>query len=99
VASAVLAYGALAGRGPSGRAAERPSAAAFEAGERLRSLATELDTTPARLAIAFALSNPEVTSVLFGASRPEQVVDNVGSVEVLARLGEGVLAELRRIGA
>ena len=103
VASAVLGYGALTGRGRTGRAADVPDnpvwQRAFEAGGQLRYLAAELDTTPVRLAIAFALSSPRVATVLFGASRPEQVAENVGAVELLARLGEDELAELRSIGA
>ena len=103
VASAVLAFGALTGRGRTGRAAELPDdptwQKAFEVGGRLRYLAAELDATPVQLAIAFTLANPRVASVLFGASTPEQVRENVGAVEVLARLGEDELSELRSIGA
>ena len=58
-----------------------------------------LDTSPVRLAIAFALSNPHVAAVLFGASRPEQVVENVGALELLERLGEDELAEVRALAA
>jgi aryl-alcohol dehydrogenase-like predicted oxidoreductase len=103
VASAVLAYGAPTGRGRTGRAADVPDdptwQKAFGAGDRLRYLAAELDTTPVRLAIAFALANPVVASVLFGASAPEQVRENVGALELLARLGEAELSELRSVGA
>ncbi|TML18689.1 MAG: aldo/keto reductase [Actinobacteria bacterium] len=103
VASAVLGFGALTGRGRTGRAAETPDTAdwqrMFEVGERLRFLAAELDTSPVRLAIAFALSNPHVAAVLFGASRPEQVVENVGALELLERLGEDELAEVRALAA
>jgi L-glyceraldehyde 3-phosphate reductase len=102
VASAVLASGALTGRGRTGRAAtvsDDPRwRLAFEIGDQLRYLAAELDTTPVRLAIAFALANPHVATVLFGASKPEQVWENVGAVELLARLSEAELAELRGLG-
>jgi aryl-alcohol dehydrogenase-like predicted oxidoreductase len=99
VASAVLAFGALTGRGATGRAAERPNARALAVAEELRPLATRFETTPARLAIAFALAHPLVASVLFGASSPEQVAENVGAVELLDRLSAAELAELRSIGA
>ena len=99
----MLGFGALTGRGRTGRAAETPDTAdwqrMFEVGERLRFLAAELDTSPVRLAIAFALSNPHVAAVLFGASRPEQVVENVGALELLERLGEDELAEVRALAA
>jgi L-glyceraldehyde 3-phosphate reductase len=107
VASAVLAYGALTGKyvtaGASGRiAAERDSPRfrrALAAGERLRSLSAELDTTPARLALAFALSNPRVSSVLFGATTPEQVAENAGAAELLEMMTEEKLARLSALGA
>jgi aryl-alcohol dehydrogenase-like predicted oxidoreductase len=102
VASACLAFGALTGRGRTGRAAEAPDnptwQQAFAVGDRLRYVAAELDTTPVRLAIAFALANRHVTSVLFGASKPEQVRENAGALELLERLSEEELAELKNLG-
>jgi aryl-alcohol dehydrogenase-like predicted oxidoreductase len=106
VASWVLAGGVLTGKyaasGATGRMAGaldeprvRPALAAVE---RLRALAAEAGTTPAALAIAFALARPEVATVLFGATSPEQVTENVRAVDVLAGLHEARLAELRRIG-
>jgi aryl-alcohol dehydrogenase-like predicted oxidoreductase len=103
VASATLAFGALSGRGRIGRSADVPDELfwqrAFEVGDQLRYLAAELNTTPARLAIAFTLANPGVTTALFGASRPEQVHENAGALELLARMGDTELATLRAIGA
>jgi aryl-alcohol dehydrogenase-like predicted oxidoreductase len=103
VASAVLASGALTGRGRTGRAAELPDRPtwqrAFEIGERLRVLAARLEATPGQLAIAFALANPRVATVLFGARKPEQIYENVGAVDLLARLSDSELAELRSLGA
>ena len=61
---------------------------------RLRHLADELGTTAARLAVAFALSNPLVTSVLFGATSPAQVADDVGALELYERLTEDDLRSL-----
>jgi aryl-alcohol dehydrogenase-like predicted oxidoreductase len=103
VASEVLARGALTGRGRSGRAAEagesRRLQGAFALADGLRALASELDTTPTRLALAFALAHPRVASALFGASRPEQVRENAGAAELLGRMGEAELARLRALGA
>jgi aryl-alcohol dehydrogenase-like predicted oxidoreductase len=103
VASEVLARGALTGRGRSGRAAEEAESPrlhrAFELGNELRYLATELETTPVRLAIVLTLANPRVATALFGASRPEQVRENAGALDLLARMGERELTELRAIGA
>lgn len=103
VASAALAGGALTGKyatsGADGRLAgelaDPRRKKAFQVGERLRRLADELGTTPSRLAIAFALSNPRIASVLFGATSPEQVAENVGALDALASLEPGALAQLR----
>jgi aryl-alcohol dehydrogenase-like predicted oxidoreductase len=103
VASAVLAFGALTGRGRTGRAGKVPDdpfwQKAFEVGDALRYLAAELDTSAVRLAIAFALANPRVATVLFGASRPDQVRENVGALELFQRLTDAELDELRSLAA
>lgn len=61
-------------------------------------LASELGVSPASLAVAFALANPRLATVLFGATQPEQIVENLRAVEVAASLSEAHLAELRAIG-
>jgi len=99
VSSATLAWGALTGRGRTGRAAERPLTEAHTAAEQLRELAAALHATPACLALAFALANPLVATVLFGASRPEQVAQNAGAVELLGRLSADERARLQASGA
>jgi aryl-alcohol dehydrogenase-like predicted oxidoreductase len=106
VASWALAGGALTGKYAAARsegrmAAEldRPSLQpALSAAQPLRDLADRMGTTSAALALAFTLANPRVATVLFGATRPEQVQENVRATRVLARLGEAELADLRRIG-
>jgi aryl-alcohol dehydrogenase-like predicted oxidoreductase len=54
----------------------------------LRPIADELGLTMAQLAVAWVLQNPNVASAIIGASRPEQVVDNVqaSGVEIPAEL-------------
>jgi aryl-alcohol dehydrogenase-like predicted oxidoreductase len=48
----------------------------------LVALAGDLDVSPARLALAWCLRTSSVASVIVGATRPEQVVDNVGAADV-----------------
>jgi aryl-alcohol dehydrogenase-like predicted oxidoreductase len=106
VASAVLAYGALTGKyaapGAAGRIAgelDNPDLQpALQAAGPLRELAERLGTAPAGLAVAFALAGPHVASVLFGATSPEQIAENVQAVELLERLSALELAQLREIG-
>jgi aryl-alcohol dehydrogenase-like predicted oxidoreductase len=45
-------------------------------------LAKEAGTTPARLALAWVLSRPGIASAIFGATRVEQVEENVAAVDV-----------------
>ena len=44
----------------------------------------------AQLAIAWCAANPNVSSVITGASRPEQVEENMASLEVLEALDDEV---------
>lgn len=55
-------------------------------------LAEELDLTPAQLAVAWVLQNPQVAGAIIGASRPSQVVENAAAsgvelpVDVMQRI-------------
>jgi aryl-alcohol dehydrogenase-like predicted oxidoreductase len=106
VASYVLLGGVLTGkypRGESRRMDTRFKAPGAEAGKRvvpaLVALAADIGTTPASLAIAFALANPRLATVLFGATRPEQIAENLAAVSIAESLDSTQLAELRAIGA
>ena len=49
---------------------------------RLRDIAAAHGCTPAQLAIAWVLQNPNVSSAIVGATRPEQLADNVKAAGV-----------------
>ena len=55
---------------------------------RFIEIAESLDCTPAQLAIAWCATNPDVSTVITGASRVEQVRENLGALEVMGRLDE-----------
>jgi aryl-alcohol dehydrogenase-like predicted oxidoreductase len=101
VASASLAGGALSGRyaqaGAPGRLADGVDQPTAATARRLGELARRLGTSAAALAFAFALDGPGVASVLFGASRPEQVADNVAAAALLARITAAERAELQAL--
>jgi L-glyceraldehyde 3-phosphate reductase len=107
VASYVLFGGVLTGKydhdPADGRAAgtlDDPKVAhGVVVGRRLAALADSAGVTPARLAFAFALAAPSVASVLFGATRPEQVEENVSALDLVDHLNEPTWRELRWIGA
>ena len=71
--------------------------------QELRPVADELGITPAQLALAWVLREPNVASAIVGASRPEQVADNASAsgieldAEVLGRIdaivGDSVVYE------
>ncbi len=64
--------------------------------QRLVPIADELGLTPGQLAIAWVLANDNVATALVGASRPEQVVENVKASgveipsELLTRIDEAL---------
>ena len=106
-ASFCLEGGVLSGKylaGPAaGRAAatlaEARAAPAVAAAPGLAALAAELGTTAAALALAFPLTNPDVTSVLFGATGPQQLRANCAVPGLLDSLSAGDIGRLRQIGA
>ncbi len=48
--------------------------------EKLNKLAGQRGQTLAQMALAWVFSHEEVTSVLIGASKPEQILDNIGMI-------------------
>ncbi|MDE5951526.1 MAG: aldo/keto reductase [Acetatifactor sp.] len=48
---------------------------------KLNSIATERGQKLSQMALSWVLHNPAVTTVLIGASRPEQIVENVACIE------------------
>ena len=65
-----------------------------ESAKALASVAKELSTTPAQLALAWCARNPRVSSVITGASRPEQVRENMKALEVIPRLTPDVVRKI-----
>jgi voltage-dependent potassium channel beta subunit len=65
--------------------------------EALRPIATELDCSLSQLALAWCLKNPNVSSVITGASRPEQVYENMEALDVVPRLTEELIARIETI--
>jgi len=61
---------------------------------RVVEVAKELGCTPAQVAIAWCAKNPRVSTVITGASRVEQVHENMGALDVIPRLTDEVMAQL-----
>ena len=63
----------------------------------LNQIAAELGTSLAKLAIAWCLVNPQVTTVILGASRLEQLQENLSCLPVLEKLTPEVLQRIETI--
>lgn len=65
--------------------------------KQLKAVADDLGCTRAQLALAWASMSPHVSSVITGASRPEQVVENLGALQVREQLTEEVMARIEGV--
>jgi voltage-dependent potassium channel beta subunit len=106
-----LASGLLTGKYldgiPEGSRATLPGyewlAAMLTSGERdeqlraLKAIADDLDASLAQLAIAWCARNPRVSTVITGASRVEQVQQNLGALDVLGRLDDATMARIKEV--
>jgi voltage-dependent potassium channel beta subunit len=59
-------------------------------------VARDLDCTMSQLAIAWCVKNPNVSTVITGASSVEQVEENMRALEVVDRLDDEVMARIGR---
>ena len=62
--------------------------------EKLRPIADELGCTLAQLALAWCTTNPNVSTVITGASKASQVVENFAALEVVPALTPEVLERI-----
>ena len=65
--------------------------------QKLGKIAKELDCTLAQFAIAWCAKNPNVSTVITGASRVEQVRENLKALEVLPKLTEEVMKRVDEV--
>ncbi|HVS54978.1 MAG TPA: aldo/keto reductase [Casimicrobiaceae bacterium] len=63
----------------------------------LAPLAADLGCTMAQLALAWCLKNPNVSSVITGASRPSQVIENMKALDVVPNLGTDLMSKIDAI--
>jgi aryl-alcohol dehydrogenase-like predicted oxidoreductase len=64
--------------------------------ENLRPIADDLGCTMAQMAIAWCLVNKNVSTVITGASRPGQVVENFAALDVYKALTPDTVARIAR---
>jgi aryl-alcohol dehydrogenase-like predicted oxidoreductase len=106
-----LAQGVLTGKylpgspAPEGSRATDPNGSAMiekflrddllTAVQNLRPLAEQLGLTMAQFGLAWTLQNPNVSSAIVGASKPEQIVDNVKAVGV--EIPSGIMKQVDQV--
>ncbi len=64
---------------------------------KLAEIAKELNISPAQLAIAWLLRRKEVSSVITGATKLEQLKDNLGAAEATKQLDDAILERIEGI--
>lgn len=65
--------------------------------KELAALAAELGITLAQLSIAWTIKNPNVTTTILGASRKEQLLENLGALTAAEKLTAEVLQKIDNI--
>ena len=60
-------------------------------------VAQELGCSLSQLALAWCLKNPNVSPVITGASRVEQVNENMKALDVLEQLDDGVMKRTEEV--
>lgn len=63
----------------------------------LSKIAKDLECTMSQLAIAWCLKNPHVTSVITGATKKEQLLENLGATEVKLKLTADIMSAIHKI--
>lgn len=66
------------------------------ASKKLEPIAKKLGCTRAQLALAWCAKNPNVNTVITGASRPEQVKENFAAFDLLPKLTPEIMARIDR---
>jgi aryl-alcohol dehydrogenase-like predicted oxidoreductase len=64
---------------------------------KLAAIANSIGTSLPCLGIAWCLKNPNVSSVILGASRVEQLRENLGALDILEKLTPRLMRDLDRI--
>jgi len=67
----------------------------LQAVQKLRPLAEDLEITMSQMALAWVLKNPNVASAIIGASRPEQIQENVKATDI--KLPQGVIDAIDKV--
>jgi len=73
--------------------------ARIQAASEVAAIARGIGATPAQLALAWCLAKPNVSTVILGASRVEQLEENLGALDVYERMDQSVIDRLEELTA
>jgi aryl-alcohol dehydrogenase-like predicted oxidoreductase len=65
--------------------------------KQLQPIAADCGCTMAQFALAWCLKNPFVSTVITGASRPEQVTENMKAIEVVEKINSDVMERTEKV--
>jgi aryl-alcohol dehydrogenase-like predicted oxidoreductase len=65
--------------------------------KQLQMIAKDIDCTMAQLSLAWCLKNPNVSTVITGASQPEQVDENMKAPEVVSQLKPEIIDRIEQV--
>jgi aryl-alcohol dehydrogenase-like predicted oxidoreductase len=64
---------------------------------KLMDIADELGASMAQLALAWTLKNPHISTTITGASKPQQIVENMKAIEFVDQLTNDVMEKIEEI--
>jgi len=64
---------------------------------KMMDIADELGVSMAQMALAWTLKNPHVSTAITGASKPEQIIENMKAIDVISQLTDDVMAKIETI--
>ena len=64
---------------------------------KLGEIADELETSLATLSIAWCISNKNVTTAILGATKKEQLVENLKALDVVQKMNSEILTRIDEI--
>ncbi len=73
------------------------SAARIDKVKELSKIAEEIGVSITNMALAWCLKNPNVSTLILGASKPEQLQENLGCLEVVKKLTPEVLEKIETV--
>jgi voltage-dependent potassium channel beta subunit len=76
---------------------EAEGKAKIEKVKKLTTIAEKIGGTTAQLALAWAAKNENVSTVILGASKPQQIIDNVKALKLLEKLTPEVMEEIEGV--